>query len=96
MDWKCPSSGAHDKMVESNLKLLNKHDVVKCVVADAEDLEEMCIVAGRTRAQVYVSPVFGKIEPRQIAEYIIEGGLNDVTLQLQQHKIIWPPEMRGV
>ena len=96
MDWKCPSSGCNSKMIESNLALLEKYDVLKCVVANLEDLEEMCSVVSRTRASVYVSPVFGKIEPRQIAEYIIEGELNNITLQLQQHKIIWPSDMRGV
>ena len=96
MDWKCPSSGMTQSMLEDNLRLLRRTDVLKCVVGSLEDLEEMMRVKSLTTAQVYVSPIFGDIEPKQIADYLLQGEIDDVTLQLQQHKIIWPTDMRGV
>lgn len=96
MDWKCPSSGMTDKMLESNLGQLDRRDVIKCVVGSKEDLEEMNRVRTLTRAQMYVSPVFGQIELVDIANYILDNQLNDVRMQLQQHKIIWDPNTRGV
>lgn len=96
MDWKCQTSDMLDKMIENNLSLLSDTDVVKCVVGSIADLEEAMRVHSLTRAQLYLSPVFGKIEPKEIAEYINAGEINDVTMQLQQHKFIWPIDMRGV
>ena len=96
MDWKCQTSDMLDKMIENNLSLLSDTDVVKCVVGSIADLEEAMRVHSLTQAQLYLSPVFGKIEPKEIAEYINAGEINDVTLQLQQHKCIWPSDMRGV
>lgn len=96
MDWKCPGSGMHDRMIPENLALLGPDDVVKCVVSSIEDIEEMLRIKDLTRAQVYVSPVFGRIEPRTIAEYLINNEINDVVMQLQQHKYVFPIDMRGV
>ena len=48
------------------------------------------------KAQVYVSPVFGKIEPKDIVDYMKTYNLQGVRLQLQIHKFIWPPDMKGV
>lgn len=96
MDWKCASSGELDKMLPSNLRELDCDDVVKCVVGSKEDLDEMLRIKDLTFAQVYVSPVFGKIELADIANYLLDNKLNDVRFQLQQHKIIHDPNKRGV
>ena len=96
MDWKCPGSGMRDKMIESNLEILRYDDVVKCVVSDRIDLDEMKRIYSLTDATVYASPVFGRIEPKEIAEYVINEKLNYVVCQLQIHKFIWPADMRGV
>lgn len=96
MDWKCPSSGMNQLMLKDNLDLLRYTDVIKFVVADQKDIDEMDRISGLTAAETYVSPVFGKIEPRELAEYIINNQLNDTRLQLQAHKIIWDSNMRGV
>jgi 7-carboxy-7-deazaguanine synthase len=42
---------------------------------------------------VLFSPSFGKLEPRELAEWILEDRLN-VRLQLQVHKYLWG-EARG-
>ena len=46
-------------------------------------------------ACVLFSPVFGKIEPVRIVEWIIEDKL-EVRFQLQMHKFIWDPKTKGV
>jgi 7-carboxy-7-deazaguanine synthase len=45
---------------------------------------------------VYISPVFERIDPKEIVEYMKEYRLNQVRLQLQLHKFIWDPEKKGV
>ena len=45
---------------------------------------------------IYVSPVFGKIDPRDIVEFMRKNHLWHWKLQLQLHKYIWDPDMRGV
>jgi 7-carboxy-7-deazaguanine synthase len=47
------------------------------------------------RHAVLFSPVFGTMDPRLLADWILEDGLS-VHLQLQLHKYIWDPEARGV
>lgn len=96
MDWKCPTSGMKSKMLDNNLNLLRESDVLKCVVGNDRDLDEMRRVTLKTYAQVFVSPVFGRIEPKEIVEYMMKHNLNDVRFQLQIHKCVWPENMRGV
>lgn len=97
MDWKCPSSGMNQAMNESNLGALRPLDVLKFVVGSRRDLDEMKEVldSHKVWAQVFVSPVFGAIEPSDIVDYILGNGI-DARMQLQLHKIIWEPSRRGV
>lgn len=100
MDYKLPSSGMEDKMFCENFELLGEHDVVKFVVGSHEDLERMVEVVREhelaTRCQVYISPVFGAIEPSTIVDFMRERALTHARLQLQLHKFIWPNQERGV
>ena len=96
MDWKCPSSGMTDKMIESNLGKLTSDDVLKCVVGSLEDLDEMKRVSLFTSAHVFVSPVFGMIEPKDIVDYLLRNELTDIRFQLQIHKFVWSADKRGV
>lgn len=96
MDYKCPSSGMTESMLLSNLELLRKKDVLKFVVGSKEDLDVCRDIKKYTNAQIFISPVFGQIEPREIVEYMLEHDMQDCRIQLQLHKFIWPPEMRGV
>ena len=99
MDWKSISSGESDKMFANNLQRLDSNDVLKFVVGDKEDLEQMKGVLDdypELDAQIYVSPVWGQIEPSEIVEYILNNKLVYVKTQVQLHKIIWDPEKRGV
>ena len=67
---------------------------------DRNDLEAARAVIERYRltekCKVYISPVFGKIEPEQIVDYLIDNKMNGVRLQLQLHKYIWDRDRRGV
>ena len=101
LDYKCPSSGEEDKMIMSNIPFLVKGDVLKFVCGSQEDLEHMKSVVDQyvpeiPTFEVFVSPVFGDIEPREIVEYMLENNMNNVRLQLQLHKLIWDPSTRGV
>ena len=99
-DYKLPSSGMEKHMITENFSCLTQRDAVKFVVGDKRDLaraEEIINEYGLTDGcRVYFSPVFGKIRPEEIAEFMKERKLNGVRLQLQLHKIIWKPDMRGV
>ena len=42
------------------------------------------------------SAVFGAVQPAELVEWIIASKRNYLRFQLQMHKFVWPPEMRGV
>ena len=98
LDYKCPSSGMEDKMIMSNINYLNQIDVLKFVVGSQEDLDRMKAVVEQytPECHIFVSPVFGQIEPKDIVQYILDNKLENVRVQLQLHKIIYPVDMRGV
>ncbi|QEK13453.1 putative 7-carboxy-7-deazaguanine synthase QueE [Crassaminicella thermophila] len=100
MDYKLPSSGMEYKMLIDNFSYLKKEDTVKFVAGSMHDLERAKDIIDKyelkNRASVYVSPVFGKIDVKGMVEFMKEHKMNDVTLQLQLHKIIWDPEKKGV
>lgn len=98
LDYKTASSGMEDKMILSNLEYIGTDDVLKFVVGSREELDRMREIVTKydIEAEIFISPVFGKIEPKELVEYILEHNLQNVRVQLQLHKIIWNPEMRGV
>ena len=100
MDLKTPGSGEVDKNLWSNIDHLTLRDEVKFVMGTREDYEWACEkvrrydLASRCHAVLF-SPIFGRIDPRQIVEWILEDKLN-VRFQLQMHKFIWSPTQRSV
>jgi 7-carboxy-7-deazaguanine synthase len=100
MDLKTPSSGEIARNLYANIALLNHRDEVKFVIGSRDDYEwsreqiERHQLANRVRA-VLLSPVFGRIEPREIVEWMLEDRLS-ARFQLQIHKFIWEPRARGV
>ncbi len=100
MDYKLPSSGCESAMKKENFACLTAEDSVKFVCGSREDLQRAGDIIenyGLTeKCQVYFSPVFGKIEPVDIVNYMIEKRINDARVQIQMHKVIWDPEERGV
>ena len=100
MDYKLPSSRMENEMCVENFALLGEDDTVKFVAGSREDLKRALEIMERYslrgRCRVYISPVFGTIEPAEIVEFMKDNGLNDVRVQLQLHKYIWDPQKRGV
>lgn len=100
LDYKCPGSGMEEFMLTENYRFLISSDTVKFVVSSLEDLEkaeEICRTFSlNDRCHIFLSPVFGRIEPREIVEYLAAHSWNEARLQLQLHKYIWPPDQRGV
>jgi 7-carboxy-7-deazaguanine synthase len=99
LDVKCPGSGMSDRMHWPNLDRLSMKDEAQFVLADRADYEWARQVLEQhelaTRCTVLMSPVFGSLDPRQLAEWVLADRL-PVRLQLQLHKLIWAPDMRGV
>ena len=100
MDYKCPDSGMEQAMCTDNFSLLLSKDTVKFVVSSIADLEKARTICTQYKiadhCPIFLSPVFGRIDPKEIVEYMIEHHWNEARLQLQMHKFIWPPEQRGV
>ena len=100
MDLKTPGSGEEDKNLWANISHLTPRDEVKFVMGSRDDYEWSRVkvqhydLSGRCRAVLF-SPIFGRIDPRQIVEWILADKLN-VRFQLQMHKFIWSPTQRGV
>jgi len=100
MDLKTPGSGECARNLWSNIAHLNQGDEVKFVIGSREDYEwsreqvRTHDLASRC-GTVLFSPIFGRIEPRQIVEWILEDKL-PVRFQLQMHKFIWDPKQKGV
>ena len=97
MDWKSPYSGMRQEMIEENLAFLRKQDVLKFVVANKEDLDDMreVITSHPLKCHIFVSPVFGEIELPTIVEYMKDNNLQQVRMQLQIHKIIWDIKVKN-
>lgn len=98
VDYKSISSGMSDKMCPEAFKGLNCLDTVKFVVGSQEDLQQALEVVEKYNfhCKIYVSPVFGKIEPADIVSFIQQHCLWNWRVQIQLHKVIWPADMRGV
>ncbi len=90
MDYKCPSSGMENRMLLENINLLGEKDVLKFVVASHQDLKaaKNIIEAFKPKCNIFFSPVFGAIEPKEVAEFLLSERLFDARLQIQLHKVI--------
>jgi len=92
MDLKAPDSGECARNRWENLDCLTPRDEIKIVVASRADYEwarEQIRARQLDRlCPVLLSPAQGLVEPRALAEWILEDGLN-VRFQLQLHKILW-------
>lgn len=94
VDIKTPGSGEVGRNRLENLERLRSHDQVKIVVCSREDYEwARDLLRERTPlpCQVLVSPCWGQVEPRDLAEWILADRL-DARLQIQLHKILWGNE----
>ena len=101
LDVKCPASGEESRNHWQNLeRLRSDKDEVKFVVADRSDWDYAQTVIEKydlqTRARaVLISPAWDQIDLQDLANWVAQSGLN-IRMQLQLHKYIWGPEVRGV
>ncbi|HUF27375.1 MAG TPA: radical SAM protein [Gemmatimonadaceae bacterium] len=105
MDLKCPGSGESHRNLWSNLDHLTARDEVKFVVKDRADwdwtaatirergLDER--VRSGTLGALLVSPVWGDLHLRDLADWVLASGL-PIRYQLQLHKLIWGANVPGV
>lgn len=111
VDVKCPGSGEGGSFRMSNLATLTSNDEVKFVLRDRRDYEfARDFVREHGLEQrvgcVLFSPAFRpdavgrsadnlELDARQLVDWVLADGLN-VRLNLQVHKFIWEPQMKGV
>ena len=106
MDWKCKSSGMSARMKMENIISLGKNDVLKFVVGSVEDLQEAEGVVARlsltspdNMPHIFISPVWGELTNEEIVNWMVSSKVmtqNNARFQVQLHKIVWDPDMRGV
>ena len=99
LDLKTPGSGEVEANVWSNIERLKPCDELKFVLCDRADFDWAVNVVREhhltERCPVLFSAAFGQVNPTELAGWILESHL-PVRLQLQQHKILWDPNARGV
>jgi 7-carboxy-7-deazaguanine synthase len=99
LDLKTPGSGEVEANVWSNIERLEPTDELKFVLCDRADFDWAVTVVREhrltERCPVLFSAAFGQVNPTELAAWILESRL-PVRLQLQQHKILWDPNARGV
>ena len=98
IDIKCPGSHEGHTVCWENAVLASPHDEFKFVISSRADYDwSKAIVVERLRQRpnvVLFSPVYGELPAADLARWILEDGL-PVRLQLQIHKYIWGPAVRG-
>ena len=112
MDVKCPGSGESEHFHLPNLEALTALDEVKFVIADRRDYEfarnftREHGLAGRVK-DVLFSPAFNNrpslerdasnctLDPRLLVDWMLADGV-PARLNLQIHKFVWEPAMKGV
>ena len=95
LDIKTPGSGEVARNLWSNLDHLTAHDQIKFVICSREDFDWARGVLEKHRldaiCDVFFSPSFGKVQARELAEWILAERL-PVRFQMQLHKILWGDE----
>ena len=99
LDFKTPSSKMDKKNRFQNVDLLKLTDEVKFVIGSKDDYNWSKEIIQKykldAKVKILFSSVFGKVEHKELVEWILEDNLN-VRYQLQMHKYIWDPNKTGV
>lgn len=93
MDLKAPDSGESHRNLWDNIPLLKQKDQVKFVIASRKDYDWVRLKVDELNlvervGEVLFSPVWGQLEPSELAEWILADQL-PVRFQLQLHKVLW-------
>ena len=94
LDLKAPASGESARNDWNNLDHLQPHDQIKFVVNDRADFDwalGQISAYQLDRWDVLLSPVWENLNPTDLADWLLESGIN-ARLQLQLHKILWNDE----
>jgi len=106
IDIKAPSSGVCDQNNPENIQ-----QALEAEPARRQQFEFKMVLGSRSDYEwgksllfehqltdsftIMMGVMFGRLEPQELAGWILNDQLK-VRMQLQLHKYIWPPEMRGV
>lgn len=92
MDLKTPGSGEEARNRYENLQYLSMRDQIKFVVGSRTDYDwSKSIMTAHDlarRCEVLMSPVHDQLEPQELADWMLEDGLQ-ARFQLQLHKLLW-------
>lgn len=93
VDLKTPASGEQHRNRMENMQVLTRQDQVKFVICDRGDYDWARFTLDQYRipervGEVLFSPSYEQLQPRQLAEWILEDGL-PVRMQMQMHKLLW-------
>jgi 7-carboxy-7-deazaguanine synthase len=92
LDIKCPGSGEANGNRWENLDLLTGRDQVKFVLCNRADYDWAKGIISEhhlDRFEILLSPAWDTLEPRLLADWILEDGLK-ARLNLQIHRVVWP------
>lgn len=99
LDVKTPGSGMVGSNNLENLDYIRPSDEVKFVICGDADYEWAKALLSRTgltkRSKVLFSAATGMLDPSDLAGWIVKDAL-DVRLNIQAHKYIFGPDVRGV
>lgn len=105
MDWKLKGSGENISSLDipmNNADKLTIKDAIKFTVASPGDLQEaynvwndMFRLVKHDLPEFYVGPVWGKMEPAKIVDWMLMTKV-PWRLNIQAHKYIWEPNERAV
>lgn len=92
VDVKTPASGEEQRNRYENIALLRPDEQIKLVICNRADFEwSRDLVRERALNRVCTvlfSPSYGQVEPRELAQWILEERL-PVRMQIQLHKYLW-------
>ncbi|WHI48660.1 7-carboxy-7-deazaguanine synthase QueE [Microbulbifer sp. EKSA008] len=93
VDLKTPASGEQHRNRMENMQVLTRQDQIKFVICDRGDYDWARFTLDQYRlpervGEVLFSPSYEQLQPRQLAEWILEDGL-PVRMQMQMHKLLW-------
>src|SRR5262245_56403300 len=99
VDVKTPGSGEGHRVRWDVLDGLRPRDAIKFVLTDERDYAwAVEVIRGRElarRAEVLLSPVHGKLDPKDLVAWMLRDRL-PARLNLQLHKYIWGADAQGV
>ncbi len=99
VDIKTPGSGEADRMRWDVLDGLRPRDAAKFVVCSESDYEwarDIISTKGLAdRTEVLLSPSHGVVDPKELVSWMLRDRVR-ARLNLQVHKYVWGPEVKGV